>query len=216
MALVFNGNCEWRMIRKEPTKAANDLPTHIETWIGRSDKFTDFMAAHPVGMQLSGGYIIFRRGDDSEPKSEVELTIATAPDFQTPRVMPGTSTKTAQKTATVSSSTIIDGATEVKAERAVSYEAPETKYTYFSSTRPGGPRYSKVSDGRQPRILRTTMKASANGEEVSFGSGNAPAALVSALTMAATDVVTSHDAEPIDGTPWYRCADVVTRELQGD
>jgi len=49
----------------------------------------------------------------------------------------------------------------------------------------------------------------------SYG-GNAPAVLVSALSMPEAASLTSFQAEPIPGTPWYKCTDVIVLELVGN
>lgn len=220
MALTYVGNCEWEPSgNAEPKRPPNELPTLTEPWIGRSDKTDEFLAAHAIGSSYLGGYIIENTPKDNSPfqgVASVDLVIALEPDFNAYLAMPNTATKTACKTAALTASGIIEGESELKAERNVSFYAPETRYTYFSSTKPDGPRFDAVLSVAEPRILRSAVKVSANQKEVTFGGGNAPAALVAALTMAPWDKCTDHSAEPIPGTPWYRCTDVVTRELQGD
>ena len=61
------------------------------------------------------------------------------------------------------------------------------------------------------------MRSRAKGNEGSSASygGNAPSVLVSALYMPEAPSLTSFQAEPIPGTPWYKCTDVVVLELVG-
>lgn len=223
--LIYVGNCGWEPSgNPEPSRPPLELPTIREPWIGRQDQTSAFLAAHPIGGSHLGGYIIENTPRDNTPfegVASVDLIVALPPDFLTAKVENSTSYKTATRTATVESSLIIPGATSVDAERAITYAAPETTYTYFASSAPSGPRYTSVATSAEARVL--SSRVTARGEigdgqqiEKKFTGALAPAALVTALTMAPVDKGTSHQSAVIPGTPWYRCTDVVTRELEGD
>jgi hypothetical protein len=215
--VTYRADTEWRCISIRRRDASKELPERVETWIGRQDKLTDFLNDHPLGSTLSGGYIVARDTEDRVPKGAVELTIAYAPDFQANHAVVSRSIKTATKSANITSTSIIDGATTVAATREISFYAPETRYEYFNATAPAGPRYSTQTNNRQPTIIRSRITATGdNGVTVVFA-GNAPSALLSALAFTVGNVVVSDGGEPIKGTPgWHRCVDVVSLEFIGD
>ena len=201
---------------------ARDVPEITYTYTGRVDTVDTFLATVLPGATLDGGYITGRRTNETAGpgRAEVQVTVAFEPDFAAYSVFPQTSQKTSSISATVASSGIIDGASSVDAKRDVSYYSPEARYTYFASSRPLDARFSSEGTSRTIKIIRSVIAAqgAVDGSVVNktFGGGNAPAALVSALFMPEADRVTSHEATPIEGTPWYACTDVVSRELEGD
>jgi len=218
--LTYGGDCSWQPSgNPEPHDPPNELPTTREPWIGRQDLTGAFRAEYHIGREYLGGYIIDNTPRDNTPfpgVATVDLVIARPPDFAAFTTANSVATKSGTKSANVVSSAIIDDATSVDATRTVSYEAPETTYSYFSATLPDAPRYSTVAISTEPRVRRSSITARGNnGREKSWTGGLAPAPLVSALSMPAAAVV-SHTSEAIPGTPWYRCRDVVTQELTGD
>jgi len=220
-ALIYGGDSSWQPSgNPEPHDPPNELPTTREPWIGRQDLTAAFREDYPVGGEYLGGYILDNTPRDNTPfpgVATVDLIIARPPDFEAYLDFSSTSPKTATKTATgISASGIITGETTVDGARTVSYLAPETTYTYFASTLPTAPRFSKVLVDTEPRILRSNMTASANGTTVPFTGLLAPAALVTALDMPAVEKLQSFNPEHIAGTPWYRVTEVWARELTGD
>jgi hypothetical protein len=219
VSLIYRGNCEWEPsslpIPRDPPK---ELPTTTEPWMGRQDKLAAFLAAWPIGKPYLGGFIIDRDPRDNSPfpgAAEVTFTIARPPDFLAYSVANGRSIKTASISTTVASSSIIPGETSVDAVREVGFYAPESRYSYFASTMPDGERYDSLAITAGIRIIRSVIRASAGGKERVYGGSNAPAALVSALYMGPITRV-AHESSPIEGTPWYRCTDTVSLELEGD
>lgn len=220
MSLSYLGNCAWAPSgHPEPSDPPNELPTTREPWIGRQDLLAAFRADYFIGREYLGGYIIDNTPRDNTPfqgVATVELIIARAPDFAAFTSANSVATKTATKSASIVSGAIIDGATSVDATRSVSYDAPETTFSYFSPTLPDAPRYSTVAISTEPRLRRSSITARGNnGAQKTWTGALAPAPVVSALSMPAAAVV-SHTSEAIPGTPWYRCRDVVTQELTGD
>lgn len=217
----YVGDCSWQPSgNPEPSDPPNELPTTTEPWMGRSDQTASFRAAYFVGKPYLGGFITA-----NTPKSNgfcpgidtCDLVIARPPDFQKFLSPCSTAVKTGTKTAAgVAVTGVIPGASTVDASREVSYYAPETSYSYFAVTLPTAPRFTTVAVATQPRVIRSVIRASAGGVEKVFSGALAPAGLVTALFMPVADKLTSFSPEPIPGTPWYRCTDMVTRELTGD
>lgn len=218
--LIYGGNCNWEPSGEpEPSTPPNELPTTREPWLGRSDQLSSFLSSKAVGSSYLGGYIIDNTPRDNTPfpgVASVDLIIALPPSFSDYTAVSSSSTKTASKSATVSAAGIIEGESEVAAERSATFTSPETRYTYFAATRPTANRFSSPLTSGDPVLKRSVIKASANGKEATFAGGTAPAALVSALAMPPVDVGNFPEAEPIAGTPWFRCTEVWTRELRGD
>jgi hypothetical protein len=191
---TYVGNCTWAKTRINPEKTdlPNEVATSIEAWSGRSDQTDAFRATYYIGKSYLGGYIAAFLASTS------------------------TTVKTSQISATIETEAVFDKATSVDATRSASYEAPETTYTYFAPRRPDAARFSQVFTTATTRITANTISAKGNdGSSASYG-GNAPAVLVSALTMPEAASLTSFQAEPIPGTPWYKCTDVVVLELVGN
>lgn len=222
MALTYKGNCEWEPAGdREARTPPNDLPITQEPWMGRSDKTAAFLAQYAVGKQYLGGYII-----ENTPKSNypfpgvdwVDLQIAMPPKFDVVLSHPGRSIKTAQKSATVQSSGVIDGESEVTCVKEITYYAPEIRYEYFASKRPAGARYTDAAGIGSPEIIRSVIRVTGKttGKEITYTNSTAPAAVVTAMIMGETNLVSGHEARQIPGTPWYSCTDVVSREFAGD
>lgn len=219
MALSYIGDCTWKPLGEpEPSDPPNELPTTREPWLGRMDQVAAFRAQYFVGRSYLGGFIIANSPQSHSPGMlEIDLVIARPPNFQASLTATTRSIKTASKSATINNSSIIKGETEIKAVRSVSFYAPETRYTFFAADSPNGPRFTKSLGTRKPQILSAVITCNgASGKERTFAGANAPAALLSALSMPEVDTVVSDGGEPIAGTPWFRCTDTVTREFKGD
>lgn len=208
VSVTYIGTSTFTLQKQEPRGSAGDVPTTIESWRGKQADRDSFLTSHALNSSHNGGYIIDYSCRDGVAYTEVDLVIGRSPDFQKEYSANGISLKTGTKSANVS---------EGLATREVSYYAPETRYTYFSSSKPNGPRYDSVAIETQPRIIRSKITVRReNLPDLIYTGALAPADVATATTMAAWDKITSHDSEQIPGTPWYRCVDVVTRELRGD
>lgn len=225
MALTYIGNCDWQPAGEAELHAPpHEIPTLREPWLGRSDDLPTFLDEHAVGSEYLGGWIIDVTPRDNTPffgVASADVVVALPPDATVYLSSDSEETKTATKSAVVTTSLVIDGATEVTATRDVLYSSAKTTYSYFALSRPGSNRFSSVLTVRSPRIIRSVIRATAKdgplaGQERTWPFANAPAPLVSALSMSATNIGTRPEAEPIPGTPWFRCTETWTRELQGD
>jgi len=231
--LIYGGDSSWQPSgNPEPHDPPNELPTTREPWIGRQDLTAAFRAEYHIGREYLGGYIIDNTPRDNTPfpgVASVDLIIARKPDFSAFLVSNSAATKTSSKSATVATSGVIPNATSVDAVQTVSYRAPESTYRYFAEGIPGGARFNAMAIPSATRVIASRITArgittSAGLHDPPVGTqlertytgAVAPAPLVSALAMPEVANVTSHTAEPISGTPWYRCSDTVTLELTGD
>ena len=218
---TYVGNCTWAKTRINPEKTdlPNEVATSIEAWSGRSDQTDAFRATYYIGKAYLGGYIVDNALQPESPgrgMDAVNLKILRPPSFTDFLASTSTTVKTSQISATIETEAVFDKATSVDATRSASYEAPETTYTYFAPRRPDSARFDQVFTTATTRITANTISAKGNeGSSASYG-GNAPAVLVSALTMPEAASLTSFQAEPIPGTPWYKCTDVVVLELVGN
>lgn len=222
MSLSYIGNCEWEPSGEpEPHNPPNELPTTSESWIGRSDKMAAFLATYRVGVVRLGGFIIDVRVRDGSPflgVGSADLVIARPPDFGAALEENSTSTQTFQKSATVTALDVIPEATEVRVRRKTTARVTTTLWRYFSGSLPGGPRFSSVANGANPRILADSVTAvaskpdGASRGEVYIGSwAGSPPSVRDALRLGITSYAEAHSAERIAGTPWYRCTDVCVK-----
>jgi hypothetical protein len=220
MSLSYIGDDSWSEAGEvQYASPPHDIPTARQKWIGRSDTVDTFRAAHAVGSAFLGGYITDNTPQEHTPSpglATVELLVLLPPDFEDYLASDQNSTKTASKSADVTASGIIPGETALKCTHEVTFKSPATKYTYFAATRPSGALFSAPLTSASPVIIRSVMKASANGQERTFAGAVAPAPIVSALTLSTVNVGNEPEAEPIPGTPWFRCSEVWSRELEGD
>lgn len=221
MSITYGGVTAFTLQRSEPRGQAMELPTIVETWRGASTLTDGFLSSNEIGDAHAGGYIMDYSVREGGPYTEVDLIIGLPPDTSSYIPSNGVGLKTASSSATVSSSSIIDNASEVNAELQITFYAPETRYTYFRLSEPLGPSFSVISNNREPVVVRSVITASGSvktdeeedfGPDRTFAGGTAPAALVSALAIPVVNVVLSHESENIPGTPWWRCVDVVSRE----
>lgn len=227
MSLIYVGVTEFTLQKTSRAKAVEDIARFTETWAGRPDLQEEFMAQFIIGEPYKGGYIIDVRGEDPQGAyATVDIIVARAPDFQSVTLTNATTVKTASKSARgIEASGIMppmlnpEGdlvpVTVFDAERRVTYRTVETKYTYFASARPAGPRYTTAPGTQQPVILSSSIIATGASGQVPFRGATAPLPIVSALSMAvSTEVI--HEAQGIPGTPWFRCVDSVAIVLKGD
>jgi hypothetical protein len=218
---TYVGNCTWAQTRNSPEKTdpPNEVATTIEAWSGRSDQSAAFRLLYYIGKSYLDGYIVDNALQPESPgrgMDAINLKILRPPSFTDFLASTSTSVKTSQISATIETGAVFDKATSVDATRSASYEAPETTYTYFTPRRPDQARFDKVFTTSSTRITSNTISAKGNeGSSASYG-GNAPAVLVAALSMPEAASLTSFQAEPIPGTPWYKCTDVIVLELVGN
>jgi len=100
--------------------------------------------------------------------------------------------------------------TPSNASREMQFWATQTSYNYIADGRPSGPTYDSTSTGRDPVIFSSVIR---DGDGNIYY-GNAPIALVTALTPAIIDLVTGYSANPIYGTNFFECTDNVIRTYQ--
>lgn len=93
------------------------------------------------------------------------------------------------------------------------YDAVQTVYRYISVGKPIAPRYYVVDIPRIP-VVKKSRISTADG---SIYGTNAPVALTTDLTPIVLNRVVGFSSEPVIGSPYYECQDVVRRELgEGD
>lgn len=92
-----------------------------------------------------------------------------------------------------------------KATRDIEFYSPQTTWRYINSGRPAFASYGSIANGRTASIIRSVI-TDKDGKRYP---GNAPAGLVSALFVSASNRVTGPHCEPIYGTPYFECQDVV-------
>lgn len=114
------------------------------------------------------------------------------------------------------------GKTIISASKEVKYIAPTTTYRYISRGRPTTPRYGAV-DTNQPiqnidsRTVVTLLDDSVTPPVTSTMTltGAAPAAVATALAGSPVVFVIGPTFEPILGTPYYECQEVVQMKYPG-
>jgi hypothetical protein len=218
---TYVGNCTWAKTRisAEKTDLPNEVATSVEAWSGRSDQTDAFRLLYYIGKEYLGGYIVDNALQPESPgrgMDAVNLKILRPPSFSAFLASTSTTVKTSQISATIVTALVFDSATSVDATRSASYEAPETTYIYFAPRRPNAARFTQVFTTATTRVTSSSISAKGDDGSSAVYGGNAPAVLVAALTMPEADVLTSFQAEPIPGTPWYKCTDVIVLELVGN
>lgn len=104
-----------------------------------------------------------------------------------------------------------DETNEVRCTRDVTYDSPQTDYRYVKNVLPTAPIHSTIANGMSTAVRRSTITCVWQDRELVF-SGNAPAAVVSALSMAEVAVVAGFSATETDPGVW-ECVDTVALEL---
>lgn len=89
----------------------------------------------------------------------------------------------------------------------IEFYSPQTTWRYIRNGRPTFATYNTIANGREPSILRAVITDSLNRRYA----GNAPVGLVSALTIPVSNKIIGPHADPIYGTPYFECQDVVQR-----
>jgi hypothetical protein len=236
MSITYVGLSEnWWIVDEDDGRPFFELPTKVETWQMKATHYEQFKSNFKEGTARNGGYILELRGKGSGMLPTVQLIIALPPDFIAYTLSTGRSQQTATKGRTVETSVVIRGAEEVEAQVVMGFIAPVHTFRYWASTKPSGPRFTTPPDSATPilRYVRTTVTAEAgydkDGKPTTTEAdivtrsnvtktyyGNAPAPISSALNMPAGGRITNHSAEPVPGTPWYRCEDEITWGFWGD
>lgn len=226
MSVVYVGNCNWRLIKSQPHKVADNIPGLLETWFGRSDQLQSFLNSNPLYKSYQGGYITKVDPDDAQgPFATCELTVTQPPDFTRVLQDPDLSIKTATVSANVAGDNLIPSGLIPKGSTApnplpcqhnISFYAAGIRYTYFSNMQPAGPRFGSAGSAAQPTPIRSVITCQLSGSTVTFAGADAPAPIVSALFMSVGDKLSGFSAKQIPGTPWFECTDVLTREYVGE
>ncbi len=225
MAITYVGLVnDWWLTEEEEGRPFLELPTLSQTWKMKATHVQQFKAAFQVGAALSGGFIVDRRVKDQGMFPEASINIALPPDFQKYTLAISRGHQTASKGAQVETDLIIGdkddkgnniGAEIYQVERRVSFIAPQSVYTYWSSSKPLGPRFTSPSETSSPILLSSRITARSAVRSLTF-SGNAPISLATAVAMPPSGKITGHQADPIPGTPWYRCQDTIAYGFWGD
>ena len=223
MALNYIGNCAWeRAGEPEPKDPPGDIPTTNEPWIGRSDQLATFLADWPVGKIYLGGYITGRNVKDLSPGpglASVDLVVSRAPDFTASQSPSTLSIRTAVKSKSYDDSSLYTEIEHFFIRREVTYKAPTTRYRYFSSSQPSGPRFS-TSSGSIIRIKDYVTVDRYKADWVWFDRMEGPASIINATLISQVNLVISTDsqcdADPEPGTPWWRCTDTATSIYNSD
>lgn len=222
MALTYIGDCSFAPLTvPEPITTAMGVPGTRITWLGRSDELTTFLATYAVGTSYLDGYVTGLRPSNHSPGMmavEIEVTLPPSESQASESTIP--SVRTVSLARQVSGSIDANGrytfgGGTVQAERSVTFTAPETTWNYFALSRPTRPRYTQTATAQLPTILRSSITVTDGTRSATFAGATAPAQLVAALAMIPTDKVTGPLVQQIEGTPWYRCTDVVAREFAG-
>ena len=217
MAINYRGTASEMVLQaEEPAGQYFELSTRVLTYRGPNNSvYTDFRTARTPGTLWEGGYVVEFRGSRAGMYAEAQLLVADAPNFDIYTLATSRARQTASMGRTVSTSLVIPGASEVEANRTVSFIAPQSIFSYWASSKPAGPRFTSPSERETPKLLRSVITATANGSSRTYY-GSAPAPLSAALSMPAVGIITSHSADPVPGTPWYRCQDVISWVYRGD
>lgn len=224
--IIYKGVTAFTLQTEEPTSEHYGCPTITQTYKGAAPQFDAFWKSVETGIPLAGGYIVKRNGANRGMYPEISISIALPPDFLAYRLSKSRLQQTSSKGRTVVNSSILRGYLDVEAQRTISFIAPQAVYSYFSSTRPLGPRFTSPVETSAPILLKSVIYAkggtidenytgSAKRSEATYY-GNAPIALATALAMPAVGLITGHTSDPIPGTPWYECQDVISYVYRGD
>jgi hypothetical protein len=228
--MTYIGNCEFELAETTKTRVIMDLDGLREVYRGRRDHTEQFLETKVKGDASTGGYITEARAIDQQgPWGEVEVTIALPPDFLAYTLAQSRAIQTASKGAEVTNSQILDGYSEVSAQKQMTFIAPQHIYSYFASKRPPSPRFTSPPVGASPTVLTSSITARGTIIKESWVTehkmqppvsektwyGNAPLPLVSATAMSPQGLITGFTSDPIPGTPWYRCQDTISYVFQG-
>jgi hypothetical protein len=212
--------CDWAVIGEEDNRQAGDVPTRTYLLEGRADQFEIERAKYNVGAPYAGGYIIrISARNIASALSQIEFTVAFAPNFNASFSPTTWSIETTSRSATIVDSTQIPGIARFVARRDVVYRSPTREANYFASAQPGGPR--NTSGTGNPVHLRDTATVElfdAEGKLVQRWNGpfRQLYGWIKSELILTRDVQAEVRAQPIDGTPWWRCQDIVTVRYKDD
>lgn len=91
-----------------------------------------------------------------------------------------------------------------------SYHAVESRYRYISIGNLGGPRYSFVTTTYTPSIEKAIYSTS---DGMKYGRDNASVVAALGISPQLREKVVSSVSEPVIGSPYYECEDIVRLEL---
>ncbi len=213
MAVTYVGDVAFEDAM-EPRAGKSDwgMDTLTRKMKGASTLLTAFLGT------LNQGDIYFYRGqnfylqtweaDDDPVFSTVTLNHkGLRSGIPAPAAVDETTIQTTSIGADISSLSITnaDGTTAKTATRDIEFYCPQTTWRYITNGRPTAPTYSTIANGRSPIVIRSTITLD-NGTRYT---GNAPIGLVTALTPALIVKVLGPHDQPIFGTPYFECEDVV-------
>lgn len=103
----------------------------------------------------------------------------------------------------------------VGASKTVRYVAPQTTYRYITSSRPTTPTHSTTNSANIEYLdSKVTLTFSDGSTQVVAGS--VPSAVISALAGSPEEFVIGPIVEPVPGTIYFECVDVVRYQLPSD
>lgn len=97
----------------------------------------------------------------------------------------------------------------LSAVREFAYYCPQTLWRYIAQGQPNGPQYGSLGFIRSAELIKSRIVTS---DGAVFG-GNAPAGLVSALAVEPETVTIGFRSEPVVGTPYFECEDLVVSQF---
>jgi hypothetical protein len=212
--------CDWAVIGEEDNRQAGDVPTRTYLLEGRADQFEIERAKYGVGANYAGGYIIrVAARNISSPLAQIELTVAFSPNFNASFSPKTWSIETTTRSATISLPEPIGRIVRYICRRDVIYRAPTVEATYFASSQPSGPRNTSAA-GSPVHLRDTYVLECFDAEDMLIQREAGP--FRQARSVIKSDLVLTRDvqaevrAQPIDGTPWWRCQDIVTVRYKDD
>ena len=226
MSLTYIGDCSFQLAKSPERRArANDVPTITETWVGRTDQKAAFLASYATGSSYGSGYLVDYDDTDHTPGpglTTIKLTFANQPNVQVTQSPSTFSVRTAVKSATVIDGTIYPGVAQYYVAREVTYQSPTTKYRYFASSQPSAPRFANVNgvirilkDNSTIDYLDSSFQYNAKFPRLVIPTAQLHPTLKEAVPLT-TQTNATIDADPIDGTPFWRCTDTVTKDYKSD
>lgn len=210
MALTYQGVTTFTDIGN-PVTSKNDwgIDTIIRRVRGPVTNLDTYVAGLAQGQGYNGFYLQTWGIDDRPPYATVTLYYkglhrGTIPD---PAAFDETGICSTSIGADVASLNITnsDGVAAKTAVRDIEFYCPQTTWRYIRYGRPSGYSYGAIANGRTATIIRNVIRLD-NGMEYR---GNAPAGLVTALYLNPSNRIIGPHAEPVHGTPYYECHDIV-------
>ena len=224
MALHYIGNCGWEQ-SGNPTKSsrAGEIPTVTDQWLGRSDLLEDFLSSFPVGASHLGGYISNHNVNEHSPGKglgTVDIVVSLPPNVGSVQTSARHSIKPLLLTSSLNSTTVDSKFAHYYISREILAKAPVSQHKYFSSSQPGGPRYSG-SASSSVKVLKDIISVDCYDTDWNWKIRyELDPSQVNSEILAKVKVKNLVEVElscdPIPGTPWFQCVDTVTTTLQAN